>query len=69
MNNLHETFGDANLDFEITDRQARMIQAIVSFKLGENIQYDDLTVIQIIREKYYTVLVNSSGQIIAFGLV
>ena len=49
MNNLHETFGEANLDYEITELQAAMIQAIVSFKLGEFIEYNDLTVLQVFR--------------------
>ena len=68
MNNLHETFGNANLDFEIDALQARMIQAIVSFKLGTIIEYDDLTVVQISPEKY-TVIVDTSDQIIEFGSI
>ena len=69
MNNLHETFGDANLDYEITDLQAAMIQSIVSFKLGENIEYDELTVLELIRENYFIIKVNSSGQIFEFGII
>ena len=69
MNNLHETFGDANLDYEITDLQAGMIQSIVSFKLGENIEYDELTVLELIRENYFIIKVNSSGQIFEFGII
>ena len=69
MNNLHETFGEANLDYEITELQAAMIEAIVSFKLGEFIEYNDLTVLQVFRENNFIIKVNSSGQIFEFGLV
>ena len=69
MNNLHQTFEGANLNFEITEVEAEMIQAIVSFKLGQTIKYDDLTILQVIQGNYYTVEVNSSGHIIGFGLV
>ena len=67
MNNLHETFGEACLDFEITDLQAKMIAGIVSFMLGSNIEYDELTVLQLIDQKY-TVMVNTSGQRVEFCL-
>ena len=67
MNNLHETFGEARLDFEITDLQAKMIAGIVSFMLGSNIEYDELTVLQLIDQKY-TVMVNTSGQRVEFCL-
>ena len=67
MNNLHETFGKAHLDFEITDLQAKMIAGIVSFMLGSNIEYDELTVLQLIDQKY-TVMVNTSGQRVEFCL-
>ena len=67
MNNLHETFGEAHLDFEITDLQAKMIAGIVSFMLGSNIEYDELTVLQLIDQKY-TVMVITSGQRVEFCL-
>ena len=67
MNNLHETFGGAHLDFEITDLQAKMIAGIVSFMLGSNIEYEALTVLQLIDQKY-TVMVNTSGQRVEFCL-
>ena len=65
MNNLHETFGEAHLDFEIDTLQARMIQAIVSFKVGSNIEYDALTVVQLTAQRC-VVRVNGSGQLIEF---
>ena len=65
MNNLHETFGGANLDFEIDYLQARMIQAIVSFKLRVLLEYNELTVIDL-NDQSCTVMVNNSGQIIEF---
>ena len=68
MNNLHETFGKAHLDFEITDLQAKMIAGIVSFMLGSNIEYEALTVLQLIDQKY-TVMVNTSGQRVEFCLI
>ena len=46
MNNLHESFGEANFDFEIDTLQADMIRPIVSHKMGSSLQYDELTVIQ-----------------------
>ena len=67
MNNLHETFGEAHLDFEIDYYQANMIQAIVSFKVGSNIEYEELTVLQLIGQKY-TVMVNASGQRVEFSI-
>ena len=67
MNNLHETFGGAHLDFEITDLQAKMIAGIVSFLLGSDIEYDELTVFQFIDGKY-TVIVNASGRRVEFCL-
>ena len=54
MNNLHETFGEAHLDFEISDLQAKMIAGMVSFMLGSSIEYDEL--------------VNTSGQRVEFCL-
>ena len=65
MNNLHETFGEANFDFEIDTLQADMIRAIVSFKVGSSLQYDELTVLQFSTERC-TVMVNASEQIIEF---
>ena len=67
MNNLHEPFAGAHLDFEITDLQAKMIAGIVSFMLGSNIEYEALTVLQLIDQKY-TVMVNTSGQRVEFCL-
>ena len=67
MNNLHETFAGAHLDFEITDRQAKMIAGVVSFMLGSNIEYEELTVIQLVDQKY-TIMVNISGQRVEFCL-
>ena len=67
MNNLHETFGGAHFDFEITDRQAKMIAACVSFMLGSDIEYKELTVLQLIDQKY-TVMVTASGQRVEFSL-
>ena len=67
MSNLHETFGGAHFDFEITDPQAKMIAGIVSFMLGSDIEYDELTVLQVIGRKY-TVKVNTSGQRVEFYL-
>ena len=69
MNNLHEAFAEACLDFEITDRQAKMIAGIVSFMLGLNIEYEELTVLQFLDQKYYTVMVNTSGQRVEFCLI
>ena len=65
MNNLHETFGEANFDFEIDTLQADMIRAIVSFKVGSSLHYDELTVLQFSTERC-TVMVNASEQIIEF---
>ena len=65
MNNLHETFGGAHLDFEIDYLQARMIQSIVSFKVGSVLEYDELTVIEL-NDQSCTVMVNASGQIVEF---
>ena len=65
MNNLHETFGGANFDFEINTLQADMIRAIVSLKVGSSLQYDELTVLQFSAQRC-TVMVNNSGQIIEF---
>ena len=67
MNNLHETFGEANFDFEIDTLQADMIRAIVSFKVGSSLQYDKLTVLQFSAQRC-TVMVNHSEQIIEFCL-
>ena len=67
MNNLHETFGGAHFDFEITDLQAKMIAGIVSFMLGSDIEYNELTVLQLIDQKY-TVMVTASGQRVEFSL-
>ena len=65
MNNLHETFGEANFDFEIDSLQADMIRAIVSLKVGSFLQYDELTVIEF-SDQRCSVLVNVSGRIIEF---
>ena len=65
MNNLHETFGEANFDFEIDTLQADMIRAIVSLKVGSSQQYDELTVIEF-SDRRCSVLVNASGQMIEF---
>ena len=65
MNNLHETFGAAHLDFEIGEHEARMIESIVSFKLGYTVEYHGLAVRQFSGRKY-TVEVQASGQIIEF---
>ena len=68
MNNLHDTFDGDHLDFEITDLQAKMIAGIVSFMLGSNIEYEELTVLQLIDQKY-TVMLNTSGQRVEFCLI
>ena len=68
MNNLHDTFDGDHLDFEITDLQAKMIAGIVSFMLRSNIEYEELTVLQLIDQKY-TVMVNTSGQRVEFCLI
>ena len=65
MNNLHETFGEANFDFEIDTLQADMIRAIVSLKVGSSLEYNELTVLQFSTQTC-TVMVNVSGQIIEF---
>ena len=65
MNNLHETFGEANFDFEINTLQADMIRAIVSFKVGSSMEYEQLTVLQFSAQSC-TVMVDVSGQIIEF---
>ena len=67
MNNLHDTFDGDHLDFEITDLQAKMIAGIVLFMLRSNIEYEELTVLQLIDQKY-TVMVNTSGQRVEFCL-
>ena len=67
MNNLHETFAGGHLDFEITDRQAKMIASIVSFMLGSDLEYEELTVIQLVDQKY-AIMVNVSGQRVEFCL-
>ena len=58
MKNLHESFGEANFDFEIEYFQAKMTQSRVSFKVGSNFEYEELTVPQLIDQKY-TVMVNA----------
>ena len=68
MNNLHDTFDGAHLDFEISDRQAKMIAGIVSFMLESNIEYEELTVVQLIDQKYI-VVVNTSGKRVEFCLI
>ena len=65
MENLHVTFDGAHLDYEIDIQQADMIRAIVSFKLGVALTYEDLTVINLSGERC-TVMVNASGQTIEF---
>ena len=67
MNNIHEIFAEAQLDFEITDLQAKMIASVVSFMLETNIEYDEVTVLQLIDQKY-TVMVNTSGRRVEFCL-
>ena len=68
MNNLHDTFDGDHLDFEITDLQAKMIAGIVSFMLRSNIEYEELTVVQLIDQKYI-VVVNTSGKRVEFCLI
>ena len=68
MNNLHDTFDRDHLDFEISDLQAKMIAGIISFMLGSNIEYEELTVLQLIDQKY-TVMLNTSGQRVEFCLI
>ena len=68
MNNLHDTFDGDHLDFEITDLQAKMIAGIISFMLGSNIEYEELTVLQLIDQKY-AVMLNTSGQRVEFCLI
>ena len=68
MNNLHDTFDRGHLDFEISDLQAKMIAGIISFMLGSNIEYEELTVLQLIDQKY-TVMLNTSGQRVEFCLI
>ena len=65
MNNLHETFGEAHFDFEIDTLEAKMIQAVVSYKVGVDLEYDQLTVLQLIDQKY-TVMVNTSRERVEF---
>ena len=68
MNNLHDTFDRDHLDFEISDLQAKMIAGIISFMLGSNIEYEELTVLHFIDQKY-TVMLNTSGQRVEFCLI
>ena len=65
MNNLHDTFGEANFDFEINTLQADMIRAIVSLKVGSSLEYDELTVLQF-SDQRCIVMVNASEEIIEF---
>ena len=65
MENLHESFGEAYLDFEIDELTRNMIQSNVSFKIGYSLNYDDLTVIQFSVE-WCTVMVNATERIIEF---
>ena len=65
MEDLHLSFGGAHFDHEIGTLQADMIRAIVSFKLGVALTYEDLTVINLSAERW-TVKVNASRQIIEF---
>ena len=67
QNNLHVSFAEANLDFEISSLKATMIQSIVSFKLSRSIEYHELTVVQLIGQRC-TVMVNTSDQLIEFTL-
>ena len=63
--NLHEALDEANLDFEISELKAIMIQGIVSYKIGYEVRYDRLTVIRLSAQKC-TVIVNGSGLIVEF---
>ena len=67
QNNVHVSFAEAHLDFEISSLKAEMIQSIVSFKLSRSIEYHELTVVQLIGQSC-TVMVNNSGQLIEFTL-
>ena len=58
-------FDEAHLDYEIGPLQGDMIRAIVSFKLGVSVTYDELTVLNLSIQRC-TVKVNASGQIIEF---
>ena len=69
--NIHESVYDAVLDFEIDDRESKMIAAISSFILGYQIKYFELHVIHIEFEyscRKYTVKVNSTGETVEFKL-
>ena len=67
QNNVHVSFAEAHLDFEISSLKASMIQSIVAFKLSKYIEYHELTVVQLIDQRC-TVMVNTSGQLIEFTL-
>ena len=67
MENLHRTFDEENLDFEIDDLMADLIRAFISVKLDSKIGYDELTVIQFSGQRC-TVMVDATGQRIEFGL-
>ena len=68
MNDLHDTFGGAHFDFEITDSEARMIESVISLRLCHEVKYQDLYVRQKSGRKY-TVEVNATGQVINFVLM
>ena len=65
MEDLHKTFGEAHLDFEIDSLQADMIKSIVSVKLGTHLEYDELTVVEW-SAQWCTIIVNTTGQIVQF---
>ena len=44
MNDLHDTFGGAHFDFEITDSEATMIESVISLRLCHEVKYQDLYV-------------------------
>ena len=67
MENLHATFGEENLDFEIDHFKADMIRAIVSEKMKRCITYNDITVVQL-SVQWCSVVVNATGQRIEFRL-
>jgi len=67
MENLHATFGEENLDFEIDNFKADMIRAIVSDKIQRCIRYNEITVVQF-SEQWCSVVVNATGRRIEFRL-
>ena len=67
MENIHRTFGEANIYFGIDDLTDEMIRAITSVKFGSHVGYDEYSVIEL-SDRKCTVLVHATGQRFDFCL-